>query len=192
MTGSVPGSMSTTRINIGSWPMARTCSRLRMRRRARLRLDEVFNIGQSQGRILERLDAQEKRMDGLKSTIDAMDGKVSQLLREFGFIRKAMVDRLDSARLPSIRSNGSPSGNFLLTPRLASRIIRLTYHCSFAHGTGAQATTPPCRATPTAPPRAQSPWLPVAGSGRFGPRSGRPLVEGHSRAPRARLRVRSC
>ena len=56
---------------------------------ATLRTEEVFNIGQSQGRILERLDAQDKRMDDLKTSINAMDGKVSRLIREFGFIKKA-------------------------------------------------------------------------------------------------------
>lgn len=54
-----------------------------------LSLEETFHIGQSQGRILERLESQGKRLDGLQDAVDGMDKKVSQLIREFGFIKKA-------------------------------------------------------------------------------------------------------
>ena len=88
---------------------------------ATLRTEEFFNIGQSQGRILERLDAQDKRMGDLKSSIDAMDEKVSRLIREFGFIKKAWWIGLIALgfllsevvnRLPAIFSSSpaSPAG----------------------------------------------------------------------------------
>ena len=54
-----------------------------------LTLEETFHIGQSLGRILERLENHAKRLDGLKISIDAMEANVSKLVREFGFIKKA-------------------------------------------------------------------------------------------------------
>ena len=54
-----------------------------------LTLEETFHIGQSLGRILERLENHAERLDGLKNSIDAMETNVSRLVREFGFIKKA-------------------------------------------------------------------------------------------------------
>ena len=54
-----------------------------------LTFEETFHVGQSLGRILERLNTHSKRLDDLKTDLDAMDGKVSRLIREFGFIKKA-------------------------------------------------------------------------------------------------------
>ena len=54
-----------------------------------LTFEETFHVGQSLGRVLERLENQSKRIDDLKTILDAMDGKVSRLVREFGFIKKA-------------------------------------------------------------------------------------------------------
>ena len=42
-----------------------------------------------EGRVLERLDTQSKRIDDLKALLEETDKKVSQLVREFGFIKKA-------------------------------------------------------------------------------------------------------
>ena len=54
-----------------------------------LSVEETFHIGQSLGRVLERLDTQSKRIDDLKALLEETDKKVSQLVREFGFIKKA-------------------------------------------------------------------------------------------------------
>ena len=54
-----------------------------------LTVEETFHVGQSLGRVLERLDTQAKRLDDLKASLKGMDEKVSQLVREFGFIKKA-------------------------------------------------------------------------------------------------------
>ena len=54
-----------------------------------LGLEETFHIGQSLGRILERLENHAKQLDDLKNSIDAMGRDVSRLVREFGFIKKA-------------------------------------------------------------------------------------------------------
>jgi hypothetical protein len=55
----------------------------------RLSFEENFNIGQALGRIIERLDTESKRIDALKSLLESTDKKVSRLVREFGFIKKA-------------------------------------------------------------------------------------------------------
>ena len=54
-----------------------------------LTFEETFHVGQSLGRVLERLDTQAKRLDDLKTSLKEMDEKVSRLVREFGFIKKA-------------------------------------------------------------------------------------------------------
>ena len=54
-----------------------------------LTFEETFHVGQSLGRVLERLDTHTKRLDALKTDIDTMGGKVDRLIREFGFIKKA-------------------------------------------------------------------------------------------------------
>ena len=54
-----------------------------------LTFEETFHVGQSLGRVLERLDTHTKRLDDLKSALDTIDGNVSRLIREFGFIKKA-------------------------------------------------------------------------------------------------------
>ena len=54
-----------------------------------LTIEETFHIGQSLGRVLERLELHTGRLDDLKTSIDETDGKVSHLVREFGYIKKA-------------------------------------------------------------------------------------------------------
>lgn len=54
-----------------------------------LTLEETFHIGQSLGRVLERLDTHADRIDAVESSIGTVDEKVSVLLREFGHIKKA-------------------------------------------------------------------------------------------------------
>ena len=54
-----------------------------------LTFEETFHVGQSLGRVLERLDNQTKRIEDLKELLDETDKKVSRLIREFGFIKKA-------------------------------------------------------------------------------------------------------
>ena len=54
-----------------------------------LTVEETFHVGQSLGRVLERLETQSKRLDDLRVALDGMDEKVSRLVREFGFIKKA-------------------------------------------------------------------------------------------------------
>lgn len=54
-----------------------------------LTFEETFHVGQSLGRILERLDTHSKRLDDLKTTLKETDEKVSRVVREFGFIKKA-------------------------------------------------------------------------------------------------------
>lgn len=54
-----------------------------------LTFEETFHVGQSLGRVLERLDTQAKRLDELKTSLKETDEKVSRLVREFGFIKKA-------------------------------------------------------------------------------------------------------
>ncbi|MDE0458533.1 MAG: hypothetical protein OXI15_14665 [Chromatiales bacterium] len=56
---------------------------------AGLTFEETFHVGQSLGRVLERLDTQAKRLDDLNTTFKETDEKVSRLVREFGFIKKA-------------------------------------------------------------------------------------------------------
>lgn len=54
-----------------------------------LTFEETFHVGQSLGRVLERLDTQANRLADLKTALKETDAKVSQLVREFGFIKKA-------------------------------------------------------------------------------------------------------
>lgn len=54
-----------------------------------LTLEETFHVGQSLGRVLERLDTQFRQLADLKTALEETDEKVSRLVREFGFIKKA-------------------------------------------------------------------------------------------------------
>ena len=54
-----------------------------------LTFEETFHVGQALGRVLERLDTQAKRLDDLNTSLRETDEKVSRLVREFGFIKKA-------------------------------------------------------------------------------------------------------
>ncbi len=54
-----------------------------------LTFEETFHVGQSLGRVLERLDTQATRLADLKTALKDTDDKVSRLVREFGFIKKA-------------------------------------------------------------------------------------------------------
>jgi len=54
-----------------------------------LTLEETFHVGQSLGRVLERLDTQSRQLADLKTALEETDEKVSRLVRGFGFIKKA-------------------------------------------------------------------------------------------------------
>ena len=54
-----------------------------------MQVEETFHVGQSLGRVLERLDTQSMQLADLKTALEETDEKVSRLVREFGFIKKA-------------------------------------------------------------------------------------------------------
>ena len=54
-----------------------------------MQVEETFHVGQSLGRVLERLDTQCRQLADLKTALEETDEKVSRLVREFGFIKKA-------------------------------------------------------------------------------------------------------
>ncbi|MCY4349220.1 MAG: hypothetical protein OXC25_05155 [Thiotrichales bacterium] len=54
-----------------------------------MQVEETFHVGQSLGRVLERLDTQSRQLADLKTALEETDEKVSRLVREFGFIKKA-------------------------------------------------------------------------------------------------------
>ena len=54
-----------------------------------LAFQEMFEVSQSLGRVLERLDHHAKKIDKTDESIQALTSQVTQLLREFGFIKKA-------------------------------------------------------------------------------------------------------
>ena len=49
---------------------------------------EVFEIAQTLGRVIERLDLQGRKIDGIEESIRAQNEKIDRLSREFGYIKK--------------------------------------------------------------------------------------------------------
>ena len=69
--------------------------------RSRGRREETFHVGRSLGRILERIDTQSGQLADLKTVLEETDEKVSWIVREFGFTKKAggsVCSRLASCR----------------------------------------------------------------------------------------------